>query len=214
MATAVMGLALAGCTPVDTALPEQQQGSAKAAGNGSCLRPTIRQLEETRGTPTLLAVVRKRTANAETQTGYTTAFKIFDGPHFAASVDWKNHGNWANQAEVQQSLEEKVQHPLTGPLDLSTGLMSMMSSVDVDATLFGYAEATPTDISFAVRCANRTIEYPGVAHTWINTGFGIVECGAEFVPPKNPTMAREVQAKYCVASSPTKSQLLHETTEF
>jgi len=206
MAMAIMGLVLAGCTPVDTALPEQKQGSAEAAGNGSCLRPTVRQVEEIRGTPTLLSVVQSARADAETQAGRTTAFKIFDGPHFAASVDWKNHGNWANQEEVRQSLEDKVQYPVAGPLDLATDLMGTMSSIEVDATLFGYAEATPTDISFSVRCANRTIEYPGVVHTWINTGFGVVECGAEFMAPKNPTMAREVQAKYCVAPSPTRSQ--------
>jgi hypothetical protein len=206
MAMTIMGLAVSGCTPVDTALPPQKPGAAEAAGNGSCLEPTVRQVEETRGTPTLLSVVGSTPADAQTQAGYTTAFKIFDGPHIAASVDWKSHGNWANQEEVRQSLADKVHYPLTGPLDLATDLMTTMSSIDVKATLFGYAEATPTDISFSVRCANRTIEYPGIVHTWINTGFGVVECGADIMAPKNPTMAREVKAKYCVPPSPTRSQ--------
>jgi len=133
MAMVIMGLAVTGCSPVDTALPEQKPGAAEAAVNGSCLQPTVRQVEEIRGSSTLLSVVESAPADAQTQAGYTTPLKIFGGPYMAASVDWTNHGNWANQEDGRHSLEDKVQYPLRGPPGLATDLMTTMSSIEVKA---------------------------------------------------------------------------------
>jgi hypothetical protein len=206
VAVVAAGILLAACTPVDTAFPAPKSGAPRADGNGTCLRPTVRQVEEARDKPTLLSVVRDGPAEAGTAPGNAAAMRIFDGPHMVASVDWKKQGHWDNQEEVRQAVEDKVQYPIAGSPDLSAELMRRVSSLDPDTIILGYADVTPTDISFEIRCANSSSKYPGVVHTWVNNDFGFIECPNDPNRSSTPNMALAVQAKYCDAPSPTKSQ--------